>query len=452
MLKISSILSSMLSIRTGIIVSILFCSQLHADDWMQFRGPSGDGHSPKDSNLPITWGGFFEKPVWKVNIPGRGWSSPIVVGNRVWVTSSEHVALSESDAEEKLAARPFGMTDFQTHASVTLFAIELDADTGEILRRIDLFQRDNPPPIHSTNSYASPTPVSDGTCVYCHFGSLGTCCIRIVDGVVIWKKRFEIEEITGNATSPVLEGSKLFLALDGTDHQYVIALDKQTGATSWQTQRPETEAVDIAHLRSFSTPLIVEFEGRKQLIAPAAQWLVSYDPDSGEEWWRAKIGTGHALVPRAVYHDGKVVVCTGYPKPQMVAVKIDGSGDVSTQKIVWKSLKQIPEIASPIVVGDEIFFVTVGGVATCLDVKTGAMHWQHRLKGNFAASPTYSDGRVYFTSKEGVTTVIGANKTFNEIAVNELFGETMASLAVYRDAFLVRTDPTLYCIKQEKIE
>lgn len=434
----------------GALLAVL-SNGVQADDWYQFRGPSGDGHIA-DKNVPTTWGGFFEKPVWKTVVPGRGWSSPIVVANRIWLTSSEQLALSDEVVEQKLASRPFGSTDFQAHASVALFAIELNADTGEILRRIDLFSVGNPPPIHSMNSYASPTPITDGLRVYCHFGSLGTACIDIQSGKVLWRREFKIEEITGGGASPVLWDNHLFVPFDGSDEQYLVALDKMTGQTKWKSARPPIEASNDSHRRAFSTPLLVESDGRTQLISAAAQWLVSYNPEDGREWWRAKVGDGHALVPRPVFQNGSIFVCTGYSKPQMVAIKVNGSGDVTESAILWRSSRQVPEIASPIIVGREIYFVSALGVATCLDIETGALVWQHRMGGTHASSPSFSDGRIYFTSQEGITTVIRPGPVYSEIAKNELFGETLASLAVYQGMFLLRTDPNLYCLKRVLLE
>jgi outer membrane protein assembly factor BamB len=440
--------------RLGIFLGALlavFSNGGEAEDWYQFRGPSGDGHIT-EKNVPTTWGGFFEKPVWKTVVPGRGWSSPIVAANRIWLTSSEQLALSDQAVEQKLASRPFGSTDFQTHASVVLFAVELNADTGEILRRIDLFSVENPPPIHSMNSYASPTPVTDGLRVYCHFGSLGTACIDIPSGKVLWRREFKIEEITGGGASPVLWDNHLFVPFDGSDEQYLVALDKLTGQTKWKSARPPIEASNDSHRRAFSTPLLVDFDGRVQLISAAAQWLVSYNPEDGSEWWRAKVGDGHALVPRPVFQNGSIFVCTGYSKPQMVAIQVNGSGDVTESAILWRSSRQVPEIASPIIVGREIYFVSAMGVATCLDTETGALVWQHRMGGTHASSPSYSDGRIYFTSQEGITTVIRPGLVYSEIAKNELFGETLASLAVYQGMFLLRTDPNLYCLKRVPLE
>ena len=235
----------------------------------------------------------------------------------------------------------------------------------------------------------------------------------------------------------------LILACDGADQQYVIAIDELTGETKWKVNRPAISAVDDSQRRSFSTPLIVYSNARRQVISLAAQWLVSYNPDDGSEWWRAKVGSGYSLVPTPVFDRDRVFVCTGFSKPEMVAVSTTGNGDVTDTGLLWRYSRQVPEISSPVVVGDELYFVS-DGIATCLDAATGTQVWLQRLGGKFASSPVSSAGRIYLTSSSGVTTVIKAGSEFVELATNELFGETYASLAVYRDSFLLRTNPLLY--------
>ena len=331
--------------------------------------------------------------MWKTFIPGKGWSSPIVVGDRIWLTSAEEVAIEADKAAERLAKLPFGSLDIVADASVTLFALELNAETGEIVRRIDLFKHDDPEPIHSMNSYASPTPVTDGTRVICHFGALGTACINIATGTVEWKRELKVEELTGGGASPVLWRDYLYLACDGADQQYITALDKLTGQTKWQVNRPTISVVDDSQRRSFSTPVIVDAGGRYQLISMAAQWLISYNPEDGSEWWRAKVGTGYSLVPTPVFDGDRVIVCTGFSTPEMVAVKTSGTGDVTDSAILWRYTRQVPEISSPLVVDGEVYFISTKGILTCVDADTGTLVWQHRLDGKFAASLSYAAGQ-----------------------------------------------------------
>lgn len=413
-----------------------------AAEWWQFRGPQA-GHV-EGQGFPLRWGSFFDEPLWKTQLPGKGWSSPIVIDQRIWLTSAEQVALDTGQAAEKLAELPLGARDLVAHATVRLMALELDAETGQLLRRIDLFECPNPQPIHAMNSHASPTPTTDGGHVYCHFGALGTACIEIASGQVLWSRQLVTEEITGGAASPVLHRDCLYLSCDGADQQYVIALDKLTGTTRWKVDRPSIKVPDDSWRRSFSTPVIVDTADRCQLISMSAQWLISYNPADGSQWWQAKVGEGYSAVPTPVCLGDLVLVCTGFTNPELVAVDISGSGDVTETAIRWRYTRQVPEISSPIIVGQEVYFASSQGVVTCLDVATGKQHWQQRLGGNFAASPIVAEGRIYFTNNSGVTTVIAPGHEYIELEKNELFGESFASLAIYHDSFLLRTNPFLF--------
>ncbi len=413
-----------------------------AEEWWQFRGPKSGHIAAK--NLPLTWGGFFHDPIWKTRIPGKGWSSPIVLGDRIWLTSAEEVALDASRVAGRLAELPLGSTDLVADAEVSLFAMEIDAGTGQILRRIELFSHDDPRPIHSMNSYATPTPATDGVHLICHFGATGTACIELATGDILWKRTLAVEELTGGGSSPVIWSESVFLACDGADRQFLTALDKRTGQTQWEVQRPEISVVDDSHRRAFDTPIITVCSGRVQLISVAAQWLVSYNPKDGSQWWRAKVSNGYSQVPSPVLDGKQVIVCTGFTSPEMVAVNIEGSGDVTDSAIAWRYSRQVPDVTSPIAVDGSVYFVSSNGIATCVDSHTGKVKWQHRLEGKYAASPTYADGRIYFTSCGGVTTVIAPGNAYQELAVNELFGESYASLAVYKNSFLLRTHPYLF--------
>jgi outer membrane protein assembly factor BamB len=418
-----------------------------AADWPQFRGPRGDGHA-EATKLPITWNDG-KNIAWQTEIPGRGWSSPIVLADRIWLTTAESLALPTKERDKRLADLPYVPRDLTADASVTVYALELDAASGKLLRQIELFTVDNPPVIHANNSYASPTPIADGQRLYCHFGSLGTCALELSSGKVVWQERYAVEEITGSGGSPVLWNDLLIFACDGADEQFVLALDKATGKVAWSAPRPPIDAADGKLRRSFSTPLVVAHAGREQIVVPAAQWACSYDPASGKELWRVNIGDGHALVPRPVFQDGIVYVCTGFMKPQLWAIRAGGSGDVSDTHVAWTWEKQVPEISSPLVAGGEIYFVSSLGVVSCLDARTGEQLWQHRLGGNFAASPLLADGKLYFTSQEGITTVVKPGREYEELAKNQLFGQTMASLAVCGDGLLIRTSSHLYCVRSK---
>ncbi len=420
-----------------------------AADWPQFRGPRGDGHADSVAkNLPTTWNDT-QNIAWQTEIPGRGWSSPIVLANRIWLTTAEPLALPTKDRDKRLADLPYVPRDLTAHAAVTVYALEFDASSGQRLRQIELFTVEHPPVIHANNSYASPTSVTDGKHLYCHFGSLGTCAVELSSGKIIWQQRHAVDEITGGGGSPVLWHNLLIFACDGADEQFVLALDKVSGKVAWKTPRPEIDAPDGKLRRAFSTPLVVTQDGREQLIVPGAQWACSYDPASGKELWRVNFGDGHALVPRPVFQDGLVYICTGFFKPRLLAIRVAGGGDVTDTHVAWTFDKQVPELSSPLVAGGEIYFVSSMGVATCLDAKTGAQLWQQRLGGNFAASPLLAGGKLYFTSQEGITTVLAPGREYRELAKNELFGQTMASLAVCGDGLLIRTSSHLYCVQSK---
>jgi outer membrane protein assembly factor BamB len=426
-------------------IAICFAT-LQAADWPQFRGPTGDGVATA-TGLPLRWGGF-DPPTWQAEIPGRGWSSPIVCGERIWLTTAEQTALPTQVRDKKLDDSRFRdyRDQLQLHGSVTCVAVELSAATGEVLRRIDLFECPDPPPTHNTNGYASPTPATDGARLICHYGSLGTACVDLVSGEVLWKQRLQFDEVTGPGSSPVIHENLIIVPCDGADRQFVTALDIATGQTVWQTNRPAIHDQLGVHRRAFSTPLIVDYHGRKEVVVPGAQWVVGYNPNDGVELWRFDMGECHAAIPRPVAADGMIYVCTGYLKPRLLAIRLGGSGDITLTHLTWEYDRQVPEISSPIVLGKELYFVSSGGIATCLDARSGKLVWQHRLGGNFAASPLAADGKLYFLSREGVTTVVRAGREYAELAQSQLFGQTLASPAVCGQALLIRADRSLYCL------
>ena len=416
--------------------------------WPQFRGPRGDGHATA-SNLPERWNAF-RNIAWQTPLPGSGWSSPIVVGDRIWVTAAQPKTLTAEEQAKRLAAFPAEQSEsLRAYGSVELFALELAADTGRLLRRIELFTCDDPPIIHHVNSYASPTPATDGEHLYCHFGAVGTVALDMRKGEVLWRRRFAVDEITGGGNSPVLVGERLIFSCDGTDAQFVVALNKATGETLWKTNRPPIDATEPKYRRAFSSPLPIEVGGRALVVVPGAQWVVAYDPRDGREVWRVNYGDGHAIVPRPVFGNGMVYCCTGYPKPQLWAIRADGQGDITESHVAWTCDRQAPEIASPILVGEELYMVSVIGVASCLDSRTGETRWQKRLGGNHAASPLYADGKLYFASEDGAVTVLKPGREFTELARNQSTGIHMASPAAFGSSLLFRSSEGLYCLREQ---
>jgi outer membrane protein assembly factor BamB len=416
-----------------------------AEDWPQFRGPSGDGHSTA-ANLPATWS-ETENIVWKTPVEGKGWSSPVLADGVVWLTSAVVTPVDEATREkirrEKLANNPVA-NQMDIVGPVKLFVVGIDVATGKQVDRIELFDVAEPDPIHSLNSYASPSPIVRDGKLFCHFGKFGTACVDLASRKIVWKRNLVIDHSVGPGSSPVLWEDKLIIPCDGTDEQYVIALNAATGEAAWKAQRPPLEGSKGDMHKAFSTPLVVTQNGKTQVIAPGAQWFVAYDPVSGDELWRFRHGSGFSNVPRPVVRGDVAYLCTGFMVPELCAVRTSGEQDVTDSHLAWRHKRQVPSMTSPIVVGDEVYFVSDQGVLSCLDASSGELLWQKRLTGNFSASPLFADGKLYFCSREGATTVLRPGKEYNELAINQLDGQLMASPAAIDGALLLRSDTHLY--------
>jgi outer membrane protein assembly factor BamB len=295
--------------------------------------------------------------------------------------------------------------------------------------------------LNPKNTRASPTPILDGDRVYVHFGADGTAALTTA-GDVLWRTRLDYESQHGNGGSPALYGDLLIVNIDGDSPEaYVTALDIKTGKARWKTRRRDPFA------QAYTTPLVIRVGDRDQLVSVGAFRAAAYDPQSGKEIWRVSYDDGFSNVPRPVYGHGLVYIVSGWTSPpRLLAVRPDGTGDVTKTHIAWTLRRGVPYIASPLLVGDELFVVNDNGILTCLDARTGATYWQQRLGGNYSASPVYADGRIYFQSEEGVTTVIAPGREFRRLASNQLDGSMQASMAVSGGSLLIRTDTHLYRI------
>jgi outer membrane protein assembly factor BamB len=422
-----------------------------AAEWPQFRGPKGDGVAAT-AKLPTTWS-ETDNVRWKADTPGRGWSSPVVADGRIWLTSALERSL-DKDLREKLRAEKFSRNPMKAELNIvgeiSLRLIGFDAETGDQILDRELLSVKLPQPVHSLNSYASPTPVWHNGRLYCHFGTYGTVCYDIEAARVVWSKDLPLEHSVGPGSSPVIVAERLIIPCDGADQQYVVALDAETGEEVWKMPRPPmTGTIGDLH-KAFCTPLVIDVDGKKQAVVVGAQWVVSYDPVTGEEIWKVRHGEGFSNVPRPVFGHGMIFMSTGFTRPEMWAIRVDGKGDVTKTHVVWKTNKQIPTMPSPVLVGDELYFVNDQGIASCLDALTGAPHWQKRVEGNYCASAWAADGKVYFANREGKTTVVRASSRYDHLADNFLEGQIFATPAIVGDALILRTDAHLYWIEQEK--
>lgn len=419
-----------------------------ANPWPQFRGPNGQGVITDAKNLPTTWS-ETDNLIWKADIPGRGWSSPVFSGPTIWMTTAVETMMSEEDAkkarETKLEGNPVAK-EMNLFESVQLMAIGVNGDTGKVEHEVELFKVTDLEAIHSRNSFASPSPVLDGDLLYCHFGELGTACVDTKTDKVIWKAKLPSSHAVGPGSSPVVHDDIYIVPCDGTDQQYVIGLNKLTGEQVWKTKRPDMAGDNGDLHKAFSTPLVVKVGTRDQVICPGAQWVVAYDPRDGYEIWRVRYGNGFSNVPRPVAGNGMVYICTGFMNPQIWAIDLSGQGDVSDTHVKFKISKQVPNTPSPLLVDDHLYFISDQGVATCVNAITSKQYWTKRIPGNFSASPLYADGKIYFSNHEGSTTVIQPGDSYEEIAVNTLEGQLMASPAVFDNSLLLRSQNHLYRI------
>jgi outer membrane protein assembly factor BamB len=396
-----------------------------AADWPEFRGADAQGHSDA-ANLPLIWSPTSHI-AWKTPVAGIGWSSPVVVGTRIFLTS----AVSLSGKEEATADR-------------SLRVISLDATTGKPVWDVEIFQATSPR-AHRKNSHASPTPVFEDKKLYGHFGHLGTACLDALTGKTLWStQEFAYSPVHGNGSSPVLFEDLLIFSADAETDPKVIALDKNTGKLRWAFAR-QSEAKKKF---SFCTPLIIDVNGQKQLITPGSGVVNALNPKDGTEIWRCYYDQGYSVIPRPVYAHGMLFISSGYDKPVLYAIKADGKGDVTATHIAWTIDKAAPHSPSMAVIGDELYFVADNGILTCADAKTGQIHYSERCTGPISASLLVADGKLYLQDEKGLGVVVKPGKTFQILAQNDLGERSLASYAVIGSDLLIRTEGNLYRIKK----
>ncbi len=407
-------------------LALLFPALAVAGDWPQFRGPDGQGHSTL-RDVPLTWS-ETENIAWKVPVAGSGWSSPSIAGDQIWLTTAVDEAHS-------------------------LRAVAFDRASGRQLYDVEVFHLDDPGPIHSNNSHASPTPVIEGDRVYVHYGAHGTACLA-TDGSVVWKtQELKYDHRHGPGGSPVVWKDLLIVNCDGSDVQFVVALDKETGKIRWKRDRQHISEPrkngELPVPMAYCTPLVLEIDGREQLVSLGSDAIVAYEPSTGEEIWHFAF-SGYSNVSRPVFAHGMLYFSTGFGQPVFHAIRAGGHGDVTRANAVWSDTRgsNVPMDVSPLVVGDELYTISDAGIAVCYDAKTGKRHWQKRLGGNFWASPVYADGRIYCLDDSAKTIVLSPGKEFQELATNQLEGHTQASPAIVDGAIFLRTDSHLYRIQK----
>jgi len=408
-----------------LIITLSLASSVTAADWTQFRGPTGQGHADV-TGLPTSWS-ESQNIAWKAEIDGIGWSSPVIAKDRVYLTT----AVAGDDEK-----------------SQSLRAVCLDAKSGDIVWDIEVFQLEGKKlQVHDKNSHASATPIWEDSRLYVHYGPHGTACLD-AEGSIVWTNREqEYKPVHGNGGSPAIASDVLVICCDGSDQRYVVGLNKQTGKRIWRTERE----LDPSRGFSFSTPTILDVGGTQQAICPGSGGVWSYDPQTGKQLWRVAYGEGYSVVPRPVVGHGMVYVCSGFGDGQLFAIDPTGSGDVTETHVKFTVRKGVPKSPSVLLVGNEIYMVDDKGVASCVDAKSGEMHWQERLAGKYSASPSFADGMIYFQNENGLTTIIKPGTEYSEVGTNTLGDgkiRTFASFGFLQNAILLRTETHLYRIQQ----
>ena len=419
------------ALRVVHLTGIAFTSRA---DWPEFRGPAGDGHAAVTAGLPLHWS-ETNNIKWKTEIPFKGWSTPVVMNGQVWVTT----------------AREDGH-DF--------YAICLDAETGKIRFNENVFHSDNPEPLGngaSMNCYATPSAAMEPGRVYVHFGSFGTACLDAKTGKAIWKRDdLKCRHYRGPSSSPVLFENLVILTFDGADLQYHVALDKTTGATVWKTNRsvawndenaPGQMVKEGDWRKAHSTPLVVNNAGKPLMISSGAKAAYGYDPRNGHELWKVQY-YDWSEAPRPLFENGTAYIVTGLTKAELWAVKADGQGDVTDTKVTWKLKTHIGKYASPLLVDGLIYTAAEESFVTCVDAATGQVVWAERIGGKYAASPIYAEGRLYFCSQDGTTTVLKPGRKLEVLATNKLNSGFMASPAADGKALYLRTKTHLYRVEE----
>ena len=419
-----------------------------ADDWPQWRGPYGTGVST-DKGLPTRWS--RDEVAWKTRLGGLGISSPIVWGDRVFVTSQagrgtlkpgQHPTLARGD--EASAERPLGAgSSTEADAARIEFLVEaFDRKDGRRIWQYRLAAEGDLPEVHQKHNLASPSPVTDGHLVYAWFGNGQLVALRL-DGKLAWQRHLGREytpfEINwGHGSSPTLYEDILILLCDHHPASYLLALDKKTGRERWKVDRPKGSI-------SYSTPTVVRGPRGDEMIVNSTTRIDAYDPRSGEAlWWT---GESHRFaVPVPAYHDGVLYLSRGYRSGPYLAVRTGGRGDVSKTHVPWSVPTGAPYVSSLLHYEGLIYMANDSGIVTCVDPGTGEKVWQERISGIFTASPIGADGRVYLVSETGETIVLRAGREPRLVARNSIGERSVATPAVSGGQIFIRTDDHLICV------
>ncbi|MEZ6048260.1 MAG: PQQ-binding-like beta-propeller repeat protein [Planctomycetaceae bacterium] len=407
--------------------SPLLTQSARGENWPQFRGPEGNGHSSA-RNLPETWS-EKKNVAWKIPIPGDGWSSPILWEGRLYLTSA--VGNGEQTSRER-----------------SLRTMCIDAKSGEEIWNIEVFHQteDRAFNIHGKNSHASGTPITDGERLYVHFGPQGTACLTM-DGEEIWKNQeLYYDPRHGTGSSPVIVDDLLVFNCDGYEIAEVVALDRFTGKLRWKTSRPPH---DNMQKFAFCTPIVIEVRGQKQIFSPGAYVAAAYAPEDGKELWRVS-HPGYSVVPRPLYVHNHIFMATSFNESEMLMIDPTGKGDVTETHIKQRLTRGAPHTPSLLIVGENLYLFSDKGIASCVNALTGEEYWKKRIPGQYSSSPIYADGKIYIPNETGLVIVLEEGRTYKKVAFNGMKERVFASPLPLDGALIIRGEEHLFRIEEAK--
>ena len=392
--------------------------------WPQYRGPKGNGVADENCDPAIEWS-ESKNIAWRTDIQGKAWSSPVVWGDKIWLTNAADDGLSMS-------------------------VLAIDRNTGKILiDRVIFTNQETQKDYHQFNSYGSPTPVCDANRVYVTFGAYGTAALNPSDASVLWQRRdLPCNHYRGAGASPILYGNLLIFSMDGFDVQYLVALDKNTGQTVWKQDRSiDYGTNDGDWKKAYSTPHVIEVNGKHQLISPAAKAVIAYDPATGQELWKVRYDE-HSSAIRPLFDGKHLYISSGFSKAKLLSISPDGNGDVTTSHVLWQATRAIGCKPSPVFLNGNICSLEDRGVLTAMNPNDGEIVWQKRLGGDFSSSPVVAKNRIYCFDEQGKGHVVDAQGKV--LAENTLDAGCLSSPAIVGNDLIVRTRTSLYCIRASK--
>jgi outer membrane protein assembly factor BamB len=448
--RMPTIISRMLCAMLRLACSIAACSVLFAQNWPQFRGPQGSGVAD-DQHPPVSWDiGSGRGVVWKTPIPGLGHSSPVIWGDRLFLTTA--ISSNPNSVFEPVAK---GEQDFRSDTAKHQWRVyALDRLTGKIVWDRLAYEGVPKIPRHPHNSYASATPATDGRHVVVSFGSEGIYCYDF-KGDLVWKKDLGVihagkhnnpEYTWGTASSPILYKSMVIVLCDSLGDGYISALDVNSGREIWRTKREANP--------SWSTPAICEVGGRTELVINAAPFIQGYDPSNGRELWRLGPSTTNTT-PTPIFGEGLIFVTNGYNPIKPIYAVVPGSrgdltlkeGTTQSSAIAWSNLRDGPYMSTPLLYRGILYVVSNRGVLTAFEPRTGKQIYQQRITpGGYSASPIAADGRIYIASEAGEIFTIHAGRDFEILAESLMDETTMATPALAANTLFVRTEHAVWAL------